>query len=474
MVDVTTEALQTVKNALSTFQSDISGLSMRATDNADDITEECKSKINLTKTEIAQVETQIAILNKQISNLEAKIEQATNQYNALLARIPQLENNIRSLNSRISALNSQIASLRSQLANTEDDDERQQIQEQINALSRQVSQCEAERSQLESELQNSEQKKAELQQTINSAKSQKAQCESELSTQKNRCNKMKDKLERLNTTYSRVELDLNAYVAATKKFEGNASERTQSNTSAIEKCMKSIEEYLSINIGFGLHHGNTPREQLSNYMNSHNYGIDDYSTYSQDPEWQRLHNQVYGTSHSDHIELPSSEHHFCGLPIQRMPNGTWGVISSCYEAYDAYSQNADDYTCESFNAIEIRTVNAREIAGIDMISDREIDNPQLFWGRSGGTYESFEAIAQLIPEVQERIDGGDNLSNLMSDDRLGACASLFFNTNSPDHPTVYVGDGFYELSGGGRHRVMLAQRLGFSIPVRVRGRIIHR
>ena len=55
MADVTTEALQTVKNALSTFQTDISGLSMRATDNADDITEECKGKINLTKTEIAPV-----------------------------------------------------------------------------------------------------------------------------------------------------------------------------------------------------------------------------------------------------------------------------------------------------------------------------------------------------------------------------------------------------------------------------------
>lgn len=46
MVDVTTEALQTVKNALSTFQSDISGLSMRATDNADDITEESQSRLS--------------------------------------------------------------------------------------------------------------------------------------------------------------------------------------------------------------------------------------------------------------------------------------------------------------------------------------------------------------------------------------------------------------------------------------------
>lgn len=461
MVDVTTEALQTVKNALSTFQFDISGLSMRATDNADDITEECKSKINLTKTEIAQVETQIAILNKQISNLEAEIEQATNQYNALLARIPQLENNIRSLNSRISALNSQIASLRSQLSNTEDDDKRQQIQEQINALSRQVSQCEAEKSQLESELQNSEQRKAELQQTINSAKSQKAQCESELSVQKNRCNKMKDKLERLNATYSRVEADLNSYVAATKKFEGNASERTLDNLSAIYRCIESIEQYLSANVGIGSHYGNRTQEQLMDNINFQN------------SEWKEPHNRVCGASNLNCPELPDSENHFCGLPIERMANGSWGVIPACHEAYDVYSRNDDDYTYENFDAFEIRTINAREIAGIDMISDREINNPQSFWGRSGGTYESFEAIARLIPEVQERIDSGDSLSNLMSDDRLGSCASLFFNTDSSDHPTVYVGDGFYELSGGGRHRVMLAQILGYSIPVRVRGRIVH-
>ena len=65
MVDVTTEALQTVKNALATFQSDIDGLSMRATNNADDITEECKNHIKQTKAEIVQVEAQIEALNKK-------------------------------------------------------------------------------------------------------------------------------------------------------------------------------------------------------------------------------------------------------------------------------------------------------------------------------------------------------------------------------------------------------------------------
>ena len=33
--------------------------------------------------------------------------------------------------------------------------------------------------------------------------------------------------------------------------------------------------------------------QLSDYMNEHNYGPDDFATYSQDPEWQRLHSNAY-------------------------------------------------------------------------------------------------------------------------------------------------------------------------------------
>ena len=259
----------------------------------------------------------------------------------------------------------------------------------------------------------------------------------------------------LDTTVHKVGAEPQLYTVE------HASERTRDNSSAIDRCIESIEQYLSANVGIGSHYGNRTQEQLMDNINSQN------------SEWKEPHNRVCGASNLNCPELPDSENHFCGLPIERMANGSWGVISACHEAYDVYSRNDDDYTYENFDAFEIRTINAREIAGIDMISDREINNPQSFWGRSGGTYESFEAIARLIPEVQERIDSGDSLSNLMSDDRLGACASLFFNTDSSDHPTVYVGDGFYELSGGGRHRVMLAQILGYSIPVRVRGRIVH-
>lgn len=48
--------------------------------------------------------------------------------------------------------------------------------------------------------------------------------------------------------------------------------------------------------GAGPHEG---YETLSDYMNAHNYGRDDFDTYSKDPEWQRLHKEEFPEWHSD-------------------------------------------------------------------------------------------------------------------------------------------------------------------------------
>lgn len=248
MVDVTTEALQTVKSALTTFQTDIDGIAQRSSNYSYSVVGACKEHINQTKSEVSQMEVQIVTLNKQIEDFERQINQSTNEYNNLVSRIPQIQNNIRSLDARIFSLNSQITSLRSQLANTDDDDLRQQIEEQISVLTRQLYQCEEEQDQLENELRNSEKKTDELQQDISAAKSQKAQCENDLSIQQNRCNKLKSKLERLTLSFGRVENDLRAFVAATKKFENASSDTIQNKTNSIESCMASIEEYLSTNL----------------------------------------------------------------------------------------------------------------------------------------------------------------------------------------------------------------------------------
>ena len=91
MVDVSTEALKTVKDALSAFQTDINGISLRATNQADGVTSECKIQISRTKGEITQLEREIEELSKQIEQLEARVNQATNEYNSLIKRIPQVD-----------------------------------------------------------------------------------------------------------------------------------------------------------------------------------------------------------------------------------------------------------------------------------------------------------------------------------------------------------------------------------------------
>ena len=66
------------------------------------------------------------------------------------------------------------------------------------------------------------------------------------------------------------------------------------------KCGKPIEQCTCTNDGgndttFAGNdsNGGDAFHQLSEYMNEHNYGLDDFATYSQDPEWQRLHSNAY-------------------------------------------------------------------------------------------------------------------------------------------------------------------------------------
>ena len=69
MVEVSTEALQSVKDTLIDFQTDINGISQRATNYAEGIVESCKRQIEKTKSDISQSENQINMLKKQIDNI---------------------------------------------------------------------------------------------------------------------------------------------------------------------------------------------------------------------------------------------------------------------------------------------------------------------------------------------------------------------------------------------------------------------
>lgn len=51
---------------------------------------------------------------------------------------------------------------------------------------------------------------------------------------------------------------------------------------------------------------NSPMGKLTKYMSDHNYGINDYSIYSKDPEWRALHEAIFGSNNNTRISYNNS------------------------------------------------------------------------------------------------------------------------------------------------------------------------
>ncbi len=165
-------------------------------------------------------------------------------------------------------------------------------------------------------------------------------------------------------------------------------------------------------------------EDLSEYMNEHNYGADDYETYSQDPEWQELHEKVY-------------------------PEYDKNVTS---QGLDCAKEFTDDNT----------RISASDI---DMSDAMGMDNPN-FWNHHSNTKENYMDLASKLPEVQNRLENGEKLEDIYNDPKIGATANQYYN---PDNMVCVEArpDGTYGFIDDGRHRIMAARELGYDIPVRV-------
>ena len=138
MADVSVDALQKVKSALSTFQSDIAGISLRASNQSQNCLNACRQKVDETQAKIEELESAITKLNNKIETLDGQISSALSQIQQLENAIPQMERRLRSIEMEISSLQQQLSALQAQLADAEDDDTPQQIQSQINMVTQQL------------------------------------------------------------------------------------------------------------------------------------------------------------------------------------------------------------------------------------------------------------------------------------------------------------------------------------------------
>lgn len=138
--------------------------------------------------------------------------------------------------------------------------------------------------------------------------------------------------------------------------------------------------------------------------------------------------------------------------------------------YKQYIEDWENYSPE-FHRVEdkaeVRMISPSSVEGIH-VNEYDIDNPSAFWGRERGkTEKTFEEIARHIPEVQSRLNAGENLSDLMEDAEVGSCAAIYFH---PDNmPRVVKCGDYYAFQGNGRHRILAARNVGYDIPVKIVG-----
>ena len=96
-MNVSTDALRTVKDALGTFKTDIEGIENTASAHSQACLKNCQGKIQETSERIKQLEIQAEQLTQKIQQLEEKINSSLEQKESIEQRIPQMEYRIEGL-----------------------------------------------------------------------------------------------------------------------------------------------------------------------------------------------------------------------------------------------------------------------------------------------------------------------------------------------------------------------------------------
>ena len=198
-------------------------------------------------------------------------------------------------------------------------------------------------------------------------------------------------------------------------------------------------------------------QEMYDYMSEHDYGYGDYPTYSQDPEWQRLNENLKNEDAGVQPEKSDPGDSDSGKAL----DGSGGDeilknsdVSDGGDALNDPEQNIEDS--------RYRTVDAN---AIDMTDARGMDDPN-FWNHHGNSKETYMDMAEKLPDIQKELGEGKSLDELKENPDYADTVNAYYN---PDNmvKVEQKPDGSYAFQDDGRHRVEAAREAGVSIPVEV-------
>ena len=131
------------------------------------------------------------------------------------------------------------------------------------------------------------------------------------------------------------------------------------------------------------------RDQMTEYLSSHNYGREDFSTYCQDPEWQRLNNQLLQEQEipptaADQMSLYMAEHNYSQMDYPTYSQDPeWQRINEAYKVdpdmripVTPYENRIDAVLASSDEGQELPAYETLESQSTDVSPQTETLEPQ--------------------------------------------------------------------------------------------------
>ena len=158
--------------------------------------------------------------------------------------------------------------------------------------------------------------------------------------------------------------------------------------------------------------------QLSDYMNKHNYGQDDYDTYSQDPEWQRLHSAAFPNNSTD----TSAQENISSIETDDTPNIDFSEMTNEQKLGTLEKRCRDNSLVQTVDFHDFDPDVA--VSMTDALADAKKDFPNLNVNYVGSIDSQVKGIHDTVAQSYEnelrQLNGND-----FSDEEYRAAAKTY-------------------------------------------------